>query len=68
MSNTISYNGIEHKATGERVIRRMMAAIIHRGPDEGGILIASPVAVGSVRARREYNPARARTQPGSVQT
>lgn len=31
---------------GERALRRMMTAIIHRGPDEEGILVAPNAAVG----------------------
>ena len=41
--------GIESKDAGESVTRRMMAAMIHRGPDEDGILVAPPVAVGMRR-------------------
>jgi asparagine synthase (glutamine-hydrolysing) len=41
--------GIEQRETGEAVVRRMMAAMLHRGPDEEGILFASPVAVGMRR-------------------
>ena len=35
--------------TAEAVVRRMMAAMVHRGPDEEGILLAPPVAVGMRR-------------------
>jgi asparagine synthase (glutamine-hydrolysing) len=41
--------GIDQTDAGEAVVRRMMAAMIHRGPDEEGILLASPVAVGMRR-------------------
>jgi asparagine synthase (glutamine-hydrolysing) len=41
--------GIEPGEAGEAVVRRMMAAMIHRGPDEEGILLAPPVAVGMRR-------------------
>jgi asparagine synthase (glutamine-hydrolysing) len=41
--------GIDSKDTAEGVVRRMMAAMGHRGPDEEGILLASPVAVGMRR-------------------
>ena len=41
--------GIESKEVGEAVARRMMRAIIHRGPDEEGILLAPPVFLGSRR-------------------
>ncbi len=41
--------GIDSKDTAEGVVRRMMAAMVHRGPDEEGILLASPVAVGMRR-------------------
>src|SRR6202007_1053297 len=43
--------GIESSATSEAVVRRMMASMIHRGPDEEGILISPPVAVGMRRLR-----------------
>lgn len=41
--------GIDSRDTAEGLVRRMMAAMIHRGPDEEGILLASPVAVGMRR-------------------
>jgi asparagine synthase (glutamine-hydrolysing) len=34
---------------GEAFVRRMMAAIVHRGPDAEGILVAPPVVAGSRR-------------------
>jgi asparagine synthase (glutamine-hydrolysing) len=41
--------GIDSKDTAEGIVRRMMASMVHRGPDEEGILLASPVAVGMRR-------------------
>jgi asparagine synthase (glutamine-hydrolysing) len=41
--------GNESSPASEAIVRRMMAAIVHRGPDEEGILIASPVVAGTRR-------------------
>ena len=41
--------GIQSKETGEAIVRRMMAAIVHRGPDEEGLLIVPEVAAGTRR-------------------
>src|SRR5271155_1622399 len=41
--------GFDSKETGELAVRRMLAAIVHRGPDDEGILIAPPVVAGSRR-------------------
>jgi asparagine synthase (glutamine-hydrolysing) len=38
--------GVDSKEAGETIVRQMMAAIVHRGPDEEGILLAPPVAAG----------------------
>jgi asparagine synthase (glutamine-hydrolysing) len=38
--------GIESKEAGEAIVRRMMATIVHRGPDEEGILVAPSAAAG----------------------
>jgi asparagine synthase (glutamine-hydrolysing) len=38
--------GIESKETSELIIRRMLSSIVHRGPDEEGVLISPRVAVG----------------------
>ncbi|MGC2064893.1 MAG: asparagine synthase (glutamine-hydrolyzing), partial [Candidatus Acidiferrales bacterium] len=41
--------GFDSKENGEAVVRRMLPAIVHRGPDEEGILVAPPVAAGTRR-------------------
>ncbi len=41
--------GIEPKETGEAAIRRMMTAMVHRGPDEEGIIVAPLLAAGMRR-------------------
>ena len=41
--------GIESREQSEAVIRRMMASMLHRGPDEEGILLSSRVAMGMRR-------------------
>jgi asparagine synthase (glutamine-hydrolysing) len=41
--------GFQSKETGEAIVRRMMAAIVHRGPDEEGVLIAPGAAAGTRR-------------------
>jgi asparagine synthase (glutamine-hydrolysing) len=41
--------GLESKDASERLVRRMIAAMRHRGPDEEGVLIARQAAVGMSR-------------------
>jgi asparagine synthase (glutamine-hydrolysing) len=41
--------GMESREASESAIRRMMAALYHRGPDEEGILLAPPAAAGMRR-------------------
>ena len=41
--------GIEPKETSEAAVRRMMAAMVHRGPDEEGFLAAPFLAAGMRR-------------------
>jgi asparagine synthase (glutamine-hydrolysing) len=41
--------GIESREASEPVVRRMMAAMLHRGPNEEGILLAPPASLGMRR-------------------
>ncbi len=41
--------GIQRAEPAEEITRRMMGAIIHRGPDEDGILVAPSAALGMRR-------------------
>ncbi|MFY9529523.1 MAG: asparagine synthase (glutamine-hydrolyzing) [Candidatus Acidiferrales bacterium] len=41
--------GIEQQERNETIVRRMMATLRHRGPDDEGILLAPAVAVGMRR-------------------
>ena len=41
--------GLDPKLDGEAVVRRMLAAIVHRGPDDEAFLDATPVVLGSRR-------------------
>ena len=41
--------GFDSRETSDATVRRMLAAIVHRGPDEEGVLIAPPVAIGARR-------------------
>jgi asparagine synthase (glutamine-hydrolysing) len=41
--------GIDSKESSEPLVRRMMAAMVHRGPDDEGLLAAPRVAVGMRR-------------------
>ncbi|HTS13009.1 MAG TPA: asparagine synthase (glutamine-hydrolyzing) [Candidatus Limnocylindrales bacterium] len=41
--------GVESKEANERIVRRMLSAIVHRGPDGQGALISPPVGLGSRR-------------------
>src|SRR5277367_5569555 len=41
--------GIEPKEVSEAAVRRMMAAMVHRGPDKDGILVSPGVTIGMRR-------------------
>lgn len=41
--------GIEHQDAGEAAARRMLASIVHRGPDEEGLAVSSSVVAGTRR-------------------
>src|SRR5579863_6567033 len=41
--------GIEKSEVGEAITRRMMGALVHRGPDEDGLLVAPSAALGMRR-------------------
>src|SRR6202046_281225 len=41
--------GFSSREEGEAAVRRMLAAIVHRGPDEEAFLDATPVVLGSRR-------------------
>jgi asparagine synthase (glutamine-hydrolysing) len=41
--------GLDSKDKSEQIVRRMMAAMVHRGPDDEGALIAPRAAVGMRR-------------------
>lgn len=43
--------GIDDGRDGEALVRRMMAAMQHRGPDDDGFVLAPPVALGMRRLR-----------------
>lgn len=46
MCGICGYIGDGAAKTAETIVRRMMTAIAHRGPDEEGLLLAAPVAAG----------------------
>jgi asparagine synthase (glutamine-hydrolysing) len=41
--------GVEPASAGEAAVRRMLAALVHRGPDDEGLLVAPRAAVGMRR-------------------
>jgi asparagine synthase (glutamine-hydrolysing) len=41
--------GVDPAPAGEAVVRRMLAALIHRGPDDEGVLVAPRAAIGMRR-------------------
>jgi asparagine synthase (glutamine-hydrolysing) len=46
MCGICGYIGGDASEAAETIVRRMMAAIAHRGPDEEGMLLAPPLAAG----------------------
>lgn len=46
MCGICGYIGGDASEAAETIVRRMMAAIVHRGPDEEGMLLAPPLAAG----------------------
>src|ERR1700723_367442 len=48
--------GFESSEAAELAVRRMLGAIVHRGPDGEGLLNAAPVVAGSRRLSIIYLP------------
>lgn len=46
MCGICGFVGDDSSHASEAIVRRMMAAIVHRGPDAEGVLLAPPVAAG----------------------
>src|SRR5713226_7296225 len=47
--------GVEHREEAEAVVRRMMAAMQHRGPDDEGLLVAPPGAPSAALGMRRLS-------------